>query len=381
MPTTLLAGVASRNATLYHRIRFLAPDSLVYIEHADGSNTLIVRDIEMGRARKLEHIDHIACPADFAPEGGLSAARDSGLAQAAAECLRRRGENQVTIEGSLPYLYAHHLQKAGIALDFSAELGEMDRRIKTEQEVEWLRHAQKVTGEAVAYACRMIACAKPDANGTLHHDGAELTSERVRMLITAFLNERNFSNPHDSIVVTLPHCDDCHHFGTGALRVNDPVIVDIFPMDNATRYHGDMTRTVVNGEASDEFKRMHAAVKAAKLAGCEALKPGVTGESVHLTTIAKLEEHGYGEKRGREIGDGVEPHMRHGTGHGIGLEVHEPILLSHGGGKIHAGEVFTVEPGLYSSVHGGVRIEDSVWVSDTGYEILSPLHEGWEWKD
>ena len=200
------------------------------------------------------------------------------------------------------------------------------------------------------------------------------------MLITGFLNERNFSNSHDSIVVTLPHVADCHHFGQGALRVNDPVIVDIFPMDNSTRYNGDMTRTVVNGEPSDEFLRMHAAVKAAKRGGCEALMPGTTGEQVHAATIAVLEAHGYSEKRGGDVEDPTIPHMRHGTGHGIGLEVHEPILLSHGGGEIHANEVFTVEPGLYSSKYGGVRIEDSVLVTETGYEILSPLDEGWEWK-
>jgi len=382
MPSTvLLAGIPARNATLYHRIHFLAPDSVVFIAHADGTSSLIVRDIEMDRARKLEHIDRVYCPNDFEPDGGFSSNREVGMAQAAAACLKQHGESRVTIEGTLPYLHAHHLQQAGITLDYVEGLGEMERRIKSPQEVEWLRHAQKVTGEAIEYACRMIAAAKADADGILQHDGSPITSERMRSLITAFLNERNFGNPHDSIVVTLPHVADCHHFGQGPLRTGDPVIVDIFPMDNATRYHGDMTRTVVHGEARDEFLRMHAAVAAAKQAGCEALRPGTTGDAVHHATIAKLVEHGYSEKRGHETVDRTTPYMRHGTGHGIGLEVHEPILLSHAGGEIHAGEIFTVEPGLYSSVHGGIRIEDMVLVTESGHEILSPLYEGWEWKD
>lgn len=379
--TTLLAGIPNRNADLYHQVQFLAPDSLVFIAHPDGSKSMIVRDIEIGRARKLKHIDEVYCPADFTDEGVVIPNRESGLAQAAAAFLKRKGETRVTIEGSLPYLFAHHLQLAGIDLDYVEGLGEMERRIKSEQEVEWLRHAQQVTGEAMSFACGTIAAASADREGLLQHEGNALTSERVRAMITTFLHQRNFSNHHDSIVVTLPQVADCHHFGSGPLRVDQPVIVDIFPMDNATRYHGDMTRTVLNGEPSDEFRRMHAAVAAAKQAGCDALRPGVTGESVHHTTIGKLEEHGYAEKRGSEVPDRTTPAMRHGTGHGIGLEVHEPILLSYGGSEIHAGEIFTVEPGLYSEVHGGARIEDMVLVTDKGHEVLAPLDEGWEWKD
>ena len=64
-----------------------------------------------------------------------------------------------------------------------------------------------------------------------------------------------------------------------------------------------------------------------------------------------------------------------------GLEVHEPILLDHGGGEIFENELFTVEPALYSSVHGGVRIEDMALVTGDGHEVISPIHEGLEWKD
>ncbi len=379
MPS-VLAGIPAKNSTLYHRIRFLAPDATVFIEHDDGTTTLLVRDIEMDRARKLENIDHIHCAVDFTPTGGLSGDRDTALAQAAAECLRQNSITEITVERTLPYLYAHHIQEAGISIDYSEDFGVMERRVKDEQEINWLRHAQKVTGDAVEYACRLIANAKANPDGILQHDGTILTSEFVRSLITGFLIDRNFSNPHDSIVVTLPDVADCHHFGSGPLKADQPVIVDIFPMDNITRYCGDMTRTVVNGEASDEFKRMHAAVQAAKAAGCEALKAGTTGEAVHKATIKAIEQHGYSEKLGDARNDQTEPYMRHGTGHGIGLEVHEPILLAYGGGEIHAGEIFTIEPGLYSATLGGVRIEDMVLTTETGHQILSPLHEGYDWN-
>jgi Xaa-Pro aminopeptidase len=379
--TTVLAGIASKNATLFHRTRFIAPDASVAIDFANGSSLLLVRDIEMDLARKTALADRIGCAADFEPEGGLSGDRDTALAQAAAECLRRSGEKCITVDRSLPYLYAHYIQKAGIGIEYSEDFGVKSRRIKDAGEIESLRHAQKVTGEAITYACRMIANARPDREGILHHDAGILTSERVRSLITAFLNDRNFSNSHDSIVVTAPHVADCHHFGSGPLKADLPVIVDIFPMDNATRYNGDMTRSVVCGEISDDARKMHAAVIEAKAAGCAALRTGTSGEAVHRTTIEAIRKHGFTDLRGDAKHDSEQATMRHGTGHGIGLEVHEPILLDYGGSEIFQNEVFTVEPGLYSATFGGIRVEDMVLVTGQGHEILSPIHEGLDWKD
>ncbi|MFK7909303.1 MAG: M24 family metallopeptidase [Akkermansiaceae bacterium] len=379
--TTLLAGIAAKNATLFHRIRFLAPDASVIIDFGNGQSTYLVRDLEMDRARKVVRADQICCAADFEPDGGLSGDRDTALAQATAECLRQAGEKVVTVDRTLPYLYAHFIQQAGIAIEYSEGFGTQERRIKQADEIEHLRHAQKVTGEAVTYACSTIANATPNRDAVLQHEGSDLTSERMRAMITAFLLERNFSNHHDSIVVTIPHVADCHHFGEGTLKVDQPVIVDIFPMDNVTRYHGDMTRTVVNGTPSDEFVKMHATVCKAKAAGCAALRAGTTGEAVHLAVSEVIESDGFSMLRGDARHGAKNATMCHGTGHGIGLEVHEPILLDHGGGEIFAKEVFTVEPGLYSSAIGGVRIEDMVLVTKNGHELLSPIAEGLDWKD
>ena len=379
--TTILAGVAGHDASLFHRIQFLVGDSVVIIDFADGTSLLIVRDIEMDRARQTGAADRVCCAADFEPEGGLSGDRDTALAQATAECLRRAGETSITVSRTLPYLYAHFIQEAGIAINYSEDFGVKERRIKSAKEIEYLRHAQKVTGETMTYACRTIANATPDQEGILHHEGAPLTSERVRAMITAFLLERNFSNSHDSIVATAPHVADCHHYGTGPLKVNLPVVVDIFPMNKTTRYNGDMTRTVVCGEPSDELKNMHAAVCEAKAAGCSALNVGTTGEAVHRATIGVLEKHGFEIVRGDVPHDPAIPTMPHGTGHGIGLDVHEPILLDYAGGEIFKNELLTVEPGLYSSVLGGVRVEDMVLVTESGHEILSPIQEGLDWKE
>ena len=118
--TTVLAGIAANNATLFHRVRFVAPDAAVIIDFADGTSVFIVRDIEMDRARKNGGADRVCCAADFEPKGGLSGDRDTALAQAAAECLRRAGETSVTVDRTLPYLYAHFIHTPASVARYAA---------------------------------------------------------------------------------------------------------------------------------------------------------------------------------------------------------------------------------------------------------------------
>lgn len=382
-PVTLLAGVPATNATLFHQTNLVVGDAVAYLANLppDGESLLLVRDIELPRAREAGRADVVACAQDFEPPGGLSGDRDVATAQAIVEVLRRRGVVQVVTDRTLPFLYASHLQLAGIHLELDDDLGVMARRVKTAAEIKALEYAQKVTGQAMTMACRLIARADTNGAGELVVDGQVLTSERVRRRITSWLIDQGFSNSGGSIVATVPHVSDCHHMGTGPLKTGLPVIVDIFPRDDSTRYHGDCTRTVVHGTPTDEVARMHKAVAEAKRAACEALRPGTTGDKVHKATIATLEQYGYEYVPGSREHDEEVPAMRHGTGHGVGLDVHEPILLSLEGGEILAGEVVTVEPGLYSSTLGGIRVEDMAHVTEDGAVILSPLYEGLDWSE
>ncbi len=367
-----------------HRIQFSVGDAVFYISlpQPDGSShsILLVRDIEMGLARKHACADEIGCAADYEPEGGLSGDRDTALAQAGAECLRRTGIDRVRTDGSLPMIFSAHLRDTGIEVEYDPQLAVLDRRTKSAEELAHLRKAQSVTEEAMEFVCRIICAATPDADGELREGDTVLTSELMRQRITSFLIGKNFSNHHDSIVVTVPHVADCHHHGTGALQTGLPVIIDIFPRDNETGYWGDCTRTAVNGEPSPELVRMHAAVVKAKDEAIAALRVGTTGDAVHQATIASITGSGYVMGLPPADADDGFISMRHGTGHGIGLDVHEPILLSDGGGEIMANEVFTVEPGLYSARFGGVRVEDMVVVTTAGPKNLNRLPDHLDWR-
>ena len=368
------------NMTLFHRIQFSVGDSAFFTQLPDGKTILLVRDIEMDRAKRLARADRIGCASDFTPEGGLDGDRDTALAQAGAECLRQAGVKEVQVDRTLPFLFANEIQKAGIRLEYDSNFGVLERRVKNEEELGHLREAQKITEGAMEMACSLIACAPADAGGILQHDGMPLTSERVRQLISRFVLDHDCTTLHDSIVVTIPHVADCHHFGTGPLHKDLPVIVDIFPTHNHTHYCGDCTRTVVNGDPSDVIRDMHACVLKAHQAGCEALRPETTGQAVHEAVVEVIRAGGYHMGQPPDDADEEYIGMRHGTGHGIGLDVHEPILLATGGGEILEREVFTVEPGLYSAKYGGVRVEDMVAVTVTGHENFNTLHSGLDWK-
>jgi Xaa-Pro aminopeptidase len=377
----IAAGIPQLHSSLFWRIRFSVGDQVVLLEIPNGNtteSTLLLRDIEMGRAKQYARVDHVGCPPMFAPEGGLSGDRETANAQAAIECLRRAGVTHALGDRTLPLIFADFARKAGITIECDPDCWVNERRQKSDEEIDHLREAQRVTEGAIQMACELIARAGVRADGVLLHEGTPLTSERVRAAVDHWLLDQNFSNPK-AIIAGGPIASDCHNYGTGELRTSEPVIVDIFPCDRRTRYNGDCTRTVVNGDIPDEVIRMHAAVRAAKLAAENTIRVGVTGEAVHLATIAALADHGYPFGLPGDDTPLSYCAMTHGTGHGIGLDVHEPPLLDRKGPPLLAGEALTVEPGLYRRDLGAVRIEDMVIVTETGCLNLNKLHDELTW--
>lgn len=376
---TVMAGIPQTNLALYHQIRFSVGDPCAFIETDDGMRVLIIRDIEMERAKKHARAEKVFCPADFEPEEGLDGDRETATAQALAECLARGGITSVTADRSLPLIYAFMIQSYGIELECDIDLGVAERRSKDAQELAHLQSAQATTEEVMREICTLIFETETDESGTLIHDDEPLTSERVRALIDIAFLQRGATTPHGSIVACGPVGADCHHRGEGPLRTAQPIIIDIFPHIAQTGYNGDCTRTIVHGDIPEEIARMHAAVMEAKQNAESACRAGVTGEAVHLAAIETIRAHGY--EAGLPDDDAPDSFcsMVHGTGHGIGLEVHEPPLLDLKGPELVVGDVLTIEPGLYCKALGGIRIEDMVAVTEDGCENFNRLPMGLQW--
>lgn len=372
----VFAGIPKVNKALYHQVRFSVGDPAALIRLSNES-VFIVRDIEVDRARQHARADRVACPADFAPAGGLSGDRETATAQALAEFLAQANVLRVIADRTLPLIFADEIRSREIPVSCDRDLGVLDRRVKDDEEVAALREAQTVTERAVRLACERIANAKAAADGQLMWEGAELTSERVRAEINSYLINEGYDSSN-WIVAGGADGSDCHEYGTGVLRTEQPVIVDIFPRDAKSGYHGDCTRTVVHGSISKSLELALAAVCDAKQAATAACRAGVTGEFVHAATTEQIQSHGFA--MGFLPEDAADDcfTMPHGTGHGIGLDVHEPPLLDVGGPELFAGDAVTIEPGLYSPL-GGIRVEDMVIVRDGECENLNALHEGLDW--
>lgn len=374
---TIMAGIPAVNSSLFHAIRFKVGDPTALIS-IDGHRTLILRDIEMHRARQQARADAVACPADFEPEHGLSGDRETATAQAAAEFLRRHNVKTVVADRTLPLIFADIIGQQNISVHCDQDLGVTTRRSKDEQEIEALAQAQSVTEQAIRLACEMIASSDVGSDGALVSGGHPMTSERVRSEIDIFLLKQGYDS-EPSIVAGGADGSDCHNLGTGPLFTGQPVIIDIFPRNRDTGYNGDCTRTVVHGEISEPLQKMHAAVVDAKHAGQQTARVGITGEAVHKAVIERIEAHGFAVGLPDESDPESYCAMVHGTGHGIGLDVHEPPLIDFKGPELVQGDAITIEPGLYCRSIGGIRIEDMVIVENEGCRSLNQLPESLNW--
>jgi len=210
----------------------------------------------------------------------------------------------------------------------------------------------------------ILKASKPGTGKKLKWSGKTLTSETVRAEIDSAIL-RAGGVPTNTIVAGGDQACDPHERGFGPLRADSLIILDIFPRDGKTGYWGDMTRTVVRGRASEQQRKLWEAVKAGQTLALKRIKAGVDGMSIHQAITELFERRGFPTevRNGRRVG------FFHGTGHGLGLEIHEYPRLQKV--VLKAGQCLTVEPGLYYPGIGGARIEDVVIVEKTGCRILS----------
>jgi Xaa-Pro aminopeptidase len=288
----------------------------------------------------------------------------------AARLVRMLGVRKVRVTGTFPHGIAVRLVGAGVRVRLMRGPAVEDRSIKTAAELAKIRDAQQAAVIAMRVAVRTIAAAAIGRDGALRSGGSVLTSERVRRLIAQVLLEHDCWC-RDTIVACGAQSVDPHEVGSGPLRAREPIVIDIFPQHMEHGYWGDLTRTVLRGEAPAGVRQAYLAVRAGQNAALARIRPGVACRSVHREAVAAMQGRGFrtGKEHGRPVG------FIHGTGHGVGLEVHEAPALGLGEGRLRRGHVVTVEPGLYYPGIGGIRIEDTVVVTRSGWSYLVPCEK------
>jgi Xaa-Pro aminopeptidase len=373
--TLLVIGAPQHDATVYHLSGFLAPDPVICLWIA-GKKYLAVSALEYGRAEKEAPVDELIS-FDELDLTRLARELKSGaraFAAAAANLLQKLGAegSPITVPPQFGVAYADELRARGFKIEPNGKLLADLRRVKTQEEISHIEEAQRALEEACAHAVGILEEAGISGDGTLHWRGETLTSEILRAEIDVELLRRGCAADEGTITAGGAQAADPHERGSGPLKAGETIIVDIFPRNQKSRYYADMTRTFVKGEPDDELQNMYDAVLEAQETALSMIRAGVNGRDVHDKVSDILHEKGY--KTGKHDQKPNEPLTQgffHGTGHGVGLEVHEAPRISTVDEELRAGDVVTVEPGLYEPGLGGVRIEDLVVVTEDGCRNLT----------
>ena len=363
-----LVYAASEEATQRYLSGFDAPDPFVTL-YTPATVRLLVSGLEYGRASQTARADEVCRYADYDRQALIEEHGERlGTAKVLASFLAEADVTSVLVPERFPLGTADALRDVGVevSVDEDDTVGDV-RAVKTDEEVSNVRAAQAANEAALARTEELLSAATVGDDGTLIHDGEPLTSERVRREIEITLLRRDCALD-ETIVACGADGADPHERGSGPLTADEPIIVDIFPQDKTTKYHGDVTRTFLVGEPTDELRRRYDLTHEALTAALETLQAGVTGGEVHDAVCDVYEDAGYATFRSDPT---TETGFIHSTGHGVGLEVHEAPRLAPRGEELRPGHVVTVEPGLYDPDHGGVRIEDTVVVTEDGYRNLT----------
>jgi Xaa-Pro aminopeptidase len=281
-----------------------------------------------------------------------------------AHFLKKRGIKSVVVPASFSLGYAEELAANKIRVRTTNGFFWPQREAKSEKEVKMIAQALRITEKGLKRAIEVLKASRPGVGKRLRWNRKVLTSEVLRAEIDSAIL-RAGGVPSGTIVAGGDQACDPHERGYGPLYADSLIILDVFPRDGKTGYFGDMTRTVLRGRASEAQRKLWEAVKAGQALALKRIKAGIDGMTIHKAIQDLFAKRGFRTevRRGRRVG------FFHGTGHGLGLEIHEHPRLQKV--VLKDRQVVTVEPGLYYPGLGGVRLEDVVVVTKTGCSILS----------
>lgn len=370
MANILICADSIRSADMRHAVPLAVPDPFIYAE-ADGVPCVFSNSMEAARLRELGLFEvHIS------EEFGIDELIAQKLpirelrAQLAVREVASLGPKQFSIPESFPVWLADRLRAEGFELEVDQDLFDDRRRSKTDAQLAGMRRAQ-VAAEAAMDTCRDMLRRSEISGDQLVLEGEPLTVERVKAAMNATFTAHD-TTAEDFIVAPGAQGAVGHDMGSGPIPPHTPVVVDIWPRDNASAVFTDMTRTFVVGDVADDVREWHRLVKEALDRALAETKPGVEGRAIFDGTCEIFEAAGEPTQRTKEAGVPLSDGFFHGLGHGVGLEVHEaPGLGFISEKELVPGDCITIEPGLYRQGYGGVRLEDNVLVTETGAENLT----------
>ncbi|MCK9580728.1 MAG: Xaa-Pro peptidase family protein [Methanoregula sp.] len=357
---TFVMYASSRDADMRYMTRFTTSDPFVYFKNGGGNGVIIVSQMETVRASRESPAAVMTRTQAGLPDI-LKTEKDP--LRATARMIAGQAGKTVLVPPHFPVALAQALEEyCTIVVDNGTVLAM--RAKKTRAEIQIMKRVQGFTQAAMGHAVSLIKKSTVK-KGILHYKSKPLTSEYIRYAMHCMLLEQGCSAV-DTIVSCGKDTAIPHMTGTGPLRANEPIIIDLFPVEDETGYYADMTRTLVKGEPSDEIREMYTALQEAKRLAISHIHPGVSGASLYQEVVDYFHDHGYhSDTRG----------FVHNLGHGVGLHIHEMPTVGPAGKALETGNVITIEPGLYYPKIGGVRLEDIGAVTAKGFTNFTKFSE------
>jgi Xaa-Pro aminopeptidase len=359
----LMVADSESNADMLYAVGMFVPDPFIYFE-LGGKTHAVLSDLEIDRARRHATVDRVLPLSRYLGQLKRAGMKTPCLRDVLKRVLEEHGVGAVEVPHAFPIGLARHLR--GVRVQVKSGPFFAQRVVKTATELRAISDAVRLAEYGMKAAVAVLHASRIGRDGFLRWQGSRLTSEHVQGVINATIAGLGGTASHTIVACGNQACDP-HEKGHGPLKAHQAIILDIFPRDSETGYWGDLSRTVVRGRASTQIKAMYAAVARAQELVFRQLRDGVNGQDVHQAVHASFRADGFatGRRRGRMQG------FFHGTGHGLGLEIHEKPRVSLVDVTLRAGNVVTVEPGLYYWGIGGVRLEDVAVIQTRGARNLT----------
>lgn len=378
----LIISESEQGADMLHATGFRAPDPFVWLE-SRGRRSILLSDLEIDRGRREARVDEVVSQSELAAALEKKATKRAkggkpAPAEVIAAFLKARGGSKPLVPADFPLRLARELEEQGVRVTPVSGMFLPERQIKTPAEIRLMTEATRITESGMERAFEVLRAASIGPGNILRWGGGILTSERLRTEIETAILRVGGIPAGNSIVACGEQACDPHERGHGPLKARQLIILDLFPRA-CSGYYGDLTRTVVRGSATEAQARLWEVCLLGQKLALGSLRQGANGRAIHREVTEFFTQNGYPTQRvgvGKDGAGGRWSGFFHGLGHGLGLDLHEEPRF--GAATLRAGQVFTIEPGLYIPGVGGVRHEDVALITAKGHKLLSRIKKPFE---
>lgn len=378
----LIISESEQGADMLHATGFRAPDPFVWLESC-GRRSILLSDLEIDRGRKQARVDEVVSQSEL--EAALEKkatkrkqASKPTAVEVIAAFLKARGGSRPLVPADFPLGLARELEEQGVRVTPVSGMFRPERQIKTPAEIRLMTEAARITEAGMERGFEVLRAASIGPKNILRWGGGVLTSERLRIEIESAILRAGGIPAGNSIVACGEQACDPHERGHGPLKAHQLIILDLFPRARSG-YYGDLTRTVIRGRATEAQARIWEVCLLGQKLALGSLRQGANGGVIHREVTEFFTQNGCPIRRvgvGKDGEGGRWSGFFHGTGHGLGLDLHEEPRF--GAATLRAGQVFTIEPGLYIPGVGGVRHEDVALITAKGHKLLSRIKKPFE---